>query len=70
MNSGVLTMPIWAFDEALDDVVNPRHSDEMVEKLEAIGADVAYSRVGGVYRAVWDVAYPEELLNLLLREKK
>ncbi|MBQ7901593.1 MAG: prolyl oligopeptidase family serine peptidase [Clostridia bacterium] len=69
-NAGVLTMPIWAFHGALDDVVTPRHSDEMVEKLEAIGADVTYSRVEGVYHAVWDVAYTEELLNWLLSKKK
>lgn len=69
-NAGVLTMPIWAFHGALDDVVTPRHSDEMVEKLEAIGADVTYSRVDGVYHAVWDVAYTEELLNWLLSKKK
>ncbi len=69
-NAGVLTMPIWAFHGALDDVVTPRHSDEMVEKLEALGADVTYSRVEGVYHAVWDVAYTEELLNWLLSKKK
>lgn len=69
-NAGVLTMPIWAFHGALDDVVTPRHTDEMVEKLEAIGADVTYSRVEGVYHAVWDNAYTEELLNWLLSKKR
>ncbi len=69
-NAGVLTMPIWAFHGAIDDVVSPRHSDEMVEKLEATGADITYTKVEGVGHNVWDNAYNEELLNWLLSKKK
>ena len=69
-NAGVLTMPVWAFHGAIDDVVTPRHSDEMVEKLKAANADVTYSRVENVGHNVWDYAYNEELLNWLLSKKR
>ncbi len=69
-NAGVLTMPIWAFHGAEDDVVTPRHSDEMVEKLKEAGADVTYTRVDGIGHNVWDIAYNQELLNWLLQKKR
>jgi predicted peptidase len=65
-NAGVLKMPIWAFHGACDTVVSPTQSDEMVEKLKAVGADVRYSRVEGVGHNVWEHAYNEELLSWLL----
>ena len=65
-NAGVLTMPVWAFHGAIDDVVTPRHSDEMVEKLKALDADVTYTKVEDVGHNVWDYAYNEKLLNWLL----
>lgn len=68
-NAGVLSMPIWAFHGAADTVVTPRHSDEMVETLEAIGADVTYSRVDGVGHNVWECAYTKDLLLWLLDKK-
>lgn len=69
-NAGVLKMPIWAFHGAEDDVVTPRHSDEMVEKLKEAGADVTYTRVDGIGHNVWDIAYNQELLNWLLQKKR
>ena len=65
-NAGVLKMPIWAFHGASDTIVTPRHSDEMVEKLMALGADVKYTRLDGVGHNVWDFAYNDELFNWLL----
>ena len=65
-NAGVLKMPIWAFHGSCDTVVSPTQSDEMVEKLKAVGADVCYSRVEGVGHNVWEHAYNEELLSWLL----
>ena len=65
-NAAVLKMPVWAFHGAADTTVTPRHSDEMVEKLIALNADVKYTRADGVGHNVWEIAYTEELLNWLL----
>ena len=70
-NAGMLKkIPIWAFHGAEDKVVPPRNSDEMVEKLRSIGADITYTRVDGVAHNVWENAYTEELLLWLLSKKK
>ncbi len=69
-NSGVLDMPIWAFHGSEDTVVLPRNSDEMVEKLQALGKDVTYTRVDGVGHNVWDNAYNEALMNWFLNKKR
>ena len=63
-------MPIWAFHGAEDPVVSPRNSDEMVEKLRSIGADVTYTRLDGVKHNAWDYAYTPELLEWLLSKKR
>ena len=69
-NAGVLQMPIWAFHGAEDPSVDPRNSDEMVNKLRSLGADVTYTRAEGVKHNVWEMAYTEELLLWLLSKKK
>ena len=69
-NAGVLNMPIWAFHGAEDSVVNPRHSDEMVEALKAQGKEVAYTRLDGVGHNAWTYAYNETLLDWLLGKKR
>ena len=69
-NAGVLNMPVWAFHGSEDNVVSPRNSDEMVEKLQALGKDVTYSRVNGVGHGVWNNAYNEELYAWLLSKKR
>ena len=65
-NAGVLKMPVWAFHGAEDTVVNPMQSDEMVNKLKSLGADVTYTRLEGVGHNVWDYTYNDELMNWLL----
>ena len=65
-NAGVLKMPIWAFHGALDDLVSPTQSDEMVESLKAHGADVTYTRLDGVGHNVWDYTYDDNLMKWLL----
>lgn len=69
-NAGVLDMPVWAFHGAVDTVVTPRHSDEMVEKLIECGRDVTYTKVDGVGHNVWVNAYTEELIEWLLSKKR
>ena len=69
-NAEVLKMPIWAFHGAEDNVVSPNQSDEMVEALKKLGADVTYSRIPGVGHNVWDETYDEELVNWFLGKKR
>ena len=69
-NAGVLKMPVWAFHGVDDPTVSVNHSDEMVAKLRALGADVTYTRLEGVGHNVWNNAYNEELLLWLLEKKR
>lgn len=69
-NAGVLKMPVWAFHGAKDNVVLPRNSDEMVDRLQALGRNVIYTRVEGVGHNVWNNAYNETLLEWLLGKKR
>lgn len=70
-NAGVLKkIPIWAFHGAEDGVVPVRNSDEMVAKLESLGADIRYSRVENVKHNVWENAYTQELFDWLLSNRK
>ncbi|MBR5152110.1 MAG: prolyl oligopeptidase family serine peptidase [Clostridia bacterium] len=69
-NAGVLTMPIWVFHGAEDEVVSVNQSDEMVEKLKGLQADVTYTRLDGVRHGVWDHTYGKELMEWLLSKKR
>ena len=69
-NAGALTMPVWAFHGAADDVVLPSNSDDMVAKLTELGRDVKYTRIDGVGHNVWEYAYNEELISWMLEKKK
>ncbi|MBR2883711.1 MAG: prolyl oligopeptidase family serine peptidase [Clostridia bacterium] len=70
-NAAVLKkIPIWAFHGAEDAVVSPTQSDEMVAKLQALGANIRYSRIEGVGHNVWENAYTEELFEWLLSNKR
>ncbi len=69
-NASVLTMPIWAFHGADDETVSVTQSDEMVARLQVVGADVTYTRLDGVKHNVWDYAYNDELMKWLLSKKR
>ena len=69
-NAGVLDMPVWTFHGAMDTVVCPFSTEEMVAKLRALDKDVTYTRVEDVGHNVWEVAYREELLEWLLSKKR
>ena len=70
-NAGVIKkIPVWAFHGAEDKVVSPTQSDEMVAKLESVGANVKYSRIEGVAHNVWVNAYTEELFDWLMSNSK
>ena len=63
-------MPVWAFHGEEDNAVSVNQSDEMVEALKSLGADVTYSRIPGVGHNVWDKTYDEELVSWFLERKR
>lgn len=63
-------MPIWVFHGAQDPVVSPIQSDEMVEKLKEMHADVKYSRLEGVGHDAWTYAYNDALMAWFLNMKR
>ena len=69
-NADVLKMPIWAFHGAEDTIVSPYQTDEMVSKLQKLGADVKYTRLDGVGHNVYENTYNAELLSWLLEKKR
>jgi predicted peptidase len=61
----------WVFHGAVDAVVPPELSQEMVDALKAAGADVKYSLYPGVNHNSWDNAFAEPgLLPWLFSVKK
>lgn len=69
-NAEVLKMPIWTFHGAEDTVVSPYHTDEMVQKLNELNADIKYTRIDNVGHDVWENAYNENLLEWLLNHAR
>ena len=69
-NAGVLDMPVWAFHGAVDNVVNIRNTEEMVEGLQALNRDVTYTRLEDVGHFAWVHAYQEPLMQWLLEKKR
>ncbi|HET9435159.1 MAG TPA: prolyl oligopeptidase family serine peptidase, partial [Chitinophagaceae bacterium] len=61
----------WVFHGAADAVVNVKLSQEMVDKLKALKAEVRYSEYPGVNHNSWDNAFAEkDYLNWMLQHKK
>jgi len=61
----------WVFHGAADAVVNVKLSQEMVEKLKALKAEVKYSEYPGVNHNSWDNAFAEkDYLSWMLVHKK
>lgn len=69
-NAGVLKMPVWAFHGVEDPTVSVTQSDEMVDKLKELNADVKYTRLDGVGHNVWEYAYNKELIEWFLSKKR
>ena len=64
-------VPLWVFHGDKDNVVAPRHSREMVAKLQALGADVQYSEYLDVNHNSWDNAFAEpDFMSWLFGHKK
>ena len=68
----VAKVPFWVFHGAADAVVNVKLSQEMVEKLKSLKAEVRYSEYPGVNHDSWNNAFaePDYLSWMLLHKKK
>src|SRR6187200_208453 len=68
----VAKVPFWIFHGAVDAVVNVKLSQEMVEKLKSLKAEVRYSEYPGVNHDSWKNAFaePDYLSWMLLHKKK
>ncbi|HEV8273067.1 MAG TPA: dienelactone hydrolase family protein [Chitinophagaceae bacterium] len=68
----VAKVPFWVFHGAADAVVNVKLSQEMVEKLKSLKAEVRYSEYPGVNHDSWNKAFaePDYLSWMLLHKKK
>lgn len=61
----------WVFHGAADAVVNVKLSQEMVEKLKSLKAEVKYTEYPGVNHNSWDNAFAEaEYLSWMFSHKK
>lgn len=67
----VAKVPFWVFHGAVDAVVNPQLSRDMVEKLKSLKAEVKYSEYPGVNHNSWENAFAEKnYLSWMLQHKK
>jgi len=67
----VVKIPFWIFHGAADAVVNVKLSQEMVEKLKSLKAEVKYTEYPGVNHNSWDNAFAEpDYLSWMLKHKK
>lgn len=55
-------LPIWNFHGAIDDVVPPRHSRDMIEAIQYAGGVPGYTEYPGVGHFSWIPAYREPRL--------
>ena len=67
----VAKVPFWVFHGAVDAVVNPQLSRDMVEKLKSLKAEVKYTEYPGVNHDSWKNAFAEpDYLSWMLQHKK
>jgi predicted peptidase len=62
-------LPVWIFHGADDNVVPVAESQQMVEAMKAVGAEVHYTEYPGVKHVSWDKAYDEPKLYPWLYSK-
>ena len=63
-------MPIWVFHGSDDPVIPVSESDDMVEKLKALGYEVRYDRYEGVGHNSWGRAYANDELYQWMNKQK
>ncbi|WP_010231729.1 carboxylesterase family protein [Gillisia marina] len=69
--SHIKDMPIWVFHGALDDVVLPENSNQMVKTLKEAGNDVKYTIYPFANHNSWEETYNNpEFYSWMLAQKK
>jgi predicted peptidase len=64
-------IPIWAFHGALDNVVKPSRSRNMIKALQEVGSKPKYTEYADVYHDSWKRAYANpELLKWMFEQKR
>lgn len=67
----ILSIPLWVFHGALDDVVYPHYSRNIVHALEKKGGKVKYTEYSTMYHDIWYITYYNpEVLEWLFAQKK
>ncbi|MDX1911880.1 MAG: glucoamylase family protein, partial [Saprospiraceae bacterium] len=67
----ILSIPLWVFHGALDDVVYPHYSRNIVHALEKKGGKVKYTEYSTMYHDIWYITYYNpEVLEWLFSQKK
>ena len=67
----IKNVPVWVFHGDADPVVAVKQSDEMVEALKRVGADVKYTRYPGVGHDSWTATYDNaELYQWFLSHRR
>lgn len=69
-NASVLTMPVWAFHGAQDNVVYPYETENMIRKMEQAGLTPKLTIYPEGGHGSWGNAYSEELLEWLLGQRR
>ena len=69
-NASVLTMPVWAFHGAEDDVVSPVNSIDMINSLKKTNPNVHFDLYKDIGHGSWCKAYSNDLLKWLLAQKR
>ena len=69
-NAEVLTMPVWAFHGALDDVVPLAGTVDMVKAVQRAGGCAKLTVFGDCGHDAWKYAYDETLLQWLLSQRR
>lgn len=69
-NAGVLTMPVWAFHGAKDEVVFPYETENMIRGMQNAGLDPKLTIFPEYGHNSWEKAFSEELLEWLLAQKR
>lgn len=63
-------IPVWAFHGALDKIVPPKKTEEMVEALRKVGGKVKYTKLTGEGHSIHKVYENKEIYEWLLMHKK
>ncbi len=69
-NAPALKMPVWAFHGALDDLVLPSNSIDMINALRKTNDNVRFDLYEDVKHNSWKRAFTPELMRWLLEQKK